>query len=307
MKIERAIQRFLTYLDLEQNASDNTLRAYNRDIEEFSFFMRRTGQGLDSAGDVSIETIDRTAVRAFLGYLHFQKKARSTIERKLAALRSFFHYLKQTGLLSENPVKHILMPRKQRKLPVFLTIDETERLLESPQPINELKLVRNLAIAEMLYGTGVRVSELVGLNLSDVDFEMEEIRVLGKGGKERLIPVTKPALGILRKYLEILRSSVRVASEQGAHPLFVNLKGGRLTDRSVRRILKSLGIDQGLKKNIHPHQLRHSYATHLLDSGADLRAIQELLGHAGLATTQKYTHVSLERLLKIYYDKHPKA
>ncbi|MBN1295989.1 tyrosine-type recombinase/integrase, partial [bacterium] len=199
-------------------------------------------------------------------------------------------------------------PRRHLTLPTYLTIAEANLLLTLPDGSLGIKLLRNFAIAELLYATGIRVSELASMDLNDIDSTGMEIRVLGKGRKERIVPITEPAVDRLNRYLNerrVVRSdNARIG---GAGPVFISLRGTRLTTRSIHRILKQLGYDAGLTKRVHPHELRHSFATHLLDSGADLRAIQELLGHAHLTTTQKYTHVSLERLLKIYNDKHPRA
>jgi len=307
--MEKAIQKFLTYLEVERGLVLNTIRAYRKDIESFHGFLQKTGQGMNKEKLVDPKKIDQYAIRSFLGYLHSRKYANSSIERKLACLRSFFRFLKSRDFTKINPVKHLPAPRKKRKLPTFLTIDEAEKLLTPKSSTCTLKAFRNLAIAETLYGTGIRVSELVTLDLSDIDPAAQDIRVLGKGGKERIVPITQAAIRAIDEYLQARARSfnTHIQMGQSSVPLFINLRGSRLSDRSVRRILHQLGINQGLFKRTHPHQLRHSFATHLLDSGADLRAIQELLGHSSLATTQKYTHISLERLLKIYDEKHPKA
>ncbi len=306
--MELAIQRFLTFLEVEKGASPHTVRAYKSDILAIEAFLKRTCQCIDEHGLVSENLIDRYAVRSFLSYLHTHKLARSTIERKMASLKTFFQFLASRKMINANPVKYMALPRKEKRLPTFLTETEADLLLDQVLDKNSLRDLRNLALAEMLYGTGIRVSELVSLDLEDIDSEAREIRVLGKGDKERIVPVTEAALEILDLYLAA-RSVYykRTFCPGGSGPVFINLRGSRLSDRSVRRILRQMGVDQGLFKHVHPHQIRHSFATHLLNSGADLRAIQELLGHASLATTQKYTHVSLERLLRIYYDKHPKA
>jgi integrase/recombinase XerC len=306
--METAILRYLTYLEVEKGASEHTLRAYRGDLDEFQEFLRRTGQAGSDTDKIQLTEIDRFSVRSFLGYLHTHQRAKSSIERKLAALRGFFKYMKKQGLLEQNPVELIPMPKKQRRLPPYLTPDEAETLLGHASPLDSFKDLRDIALAETLYGTGIRVSELVGLNLSDIDPMAFEMRVLGKGHKERVVPVTEAALDAINRYLSGRNLWFKCTCKIGTRePLFVNLRGKRLTDRSVRRSLKRMGIEHGLLKHVHPHQLRHSFATHLLDSGADLRAIQELLGHSSLGTTQKYTHISLERLLRIYHDKHPKA
>jgi integrase/recombinase XerC len=306
--MQRAIQRFLTYLEVERTASSHTIRAYRKDIEDFYEFLHRMHLGVDGSGDVVPVQIDRLAVRAYLGFLHTKQLSLVSIERKLAALKAFFKFLIARNIITLNPVKYLPLPKKPKKLPEFLTEGEANKLCDASKFDDDFSVFRALAIVELFYGSGIRVSELVGMNICDLDLYTQEIRVIGKGGKERIIPVTAPAVEAVRKYLEL--RAQKKPGDHAAHkddPLFINLRGTRLTDRSVRRFLKQLGITQEIYKHVHPHQLRHSYATHLLDGGADLRAIQELLGHASLATTQKYTHVSLERLLKIYHDKHPKA
>lgn len=306
--MEHATQRFLTFLEIEKGVSAHTLRAYRADITQFRDFLMRTGQCLDSSGLVEITRVDRYAVRSFLSYLYSHRRARATVARKMAALKSFFRFLAVRDMIPSDPVKIMALPRREKKLPTFLTENEAEKLLDQTVEPTSLRQIRNLAMAELLYGTGIRVSELVNLDMGDVDSGARELRVLGKGNKERIVPVTDVAMEILDLYLSarwLYYKNRNRAGESGA--VFINLRGSRLTDRSVRRILRRMGVDQGLFKHVHPHQIRHSFATHLLNAGADLRAIQELLGHASLATTQKYTHVSLERLLRIYHDKHPKA
>jgi len=306
--MKKEIQRFLTHLEIERDASENTLRAYEQDIRELSDFLSRTGQFVLEDKDVDATSIDRHAIQSFLSYLHSHRKSRTTIERKIAAIRSFFKFLKSRKVIIVNPTRSIPLPKKQRKLPTYLTKNEAEQLLNLPETAIGLKTLRNFAIAELFYATGIRVSELTALNLDDLDPDQMELQVLGKGRKERIVPVTAPALKRIKSYLEQRRQILKDGARLGtAGPLFINLRGKRITARSVHRIMKEMGLNAGLNKRVHPHELRHSFATHLLDSGADLRAIQELLGHKNLTTTQKYTHISLERLKKIYNDKHPRA
>ncbi len=306
--MEKAVQRYLTYLEVERGASKHTIRAYRTDIESFLEFLHRVASIGTSPAEIDPKSIDRFAIRAYLGYLHSRKLSRSTLERKLAVLKSFFKYLRVKGIIGINPASSIPLPRKERKLPTFLTVEETFTLLTNETSEDGMIAARNIAMAEVLYGSGLRVAELAGLNCSDVDDESGFIRILGKGGKERLVPMTPDSIDAIHIYLRernsMFKTRIRIGSD-GA--LFVNYRGFRLTDRSIRRILKQMGIDRGILKHVHPHQLRHSYATHLLSAGADLRSIQELLGHSSITTTQKYTHVSLERLLKIYNEKHPRA
>ncbi len=306
--MDRAIQRFLTYLEVERGASPHTIKAYHQDIMDLCAFLHISGHSQNDDGILSPDSIDRYALRSFLQHLYLESKSRSTIERKVSSLRTFFRFLKSRNMIERNPAKYLPLPRKELKLPVFLSEQETEQLLSEGTLADTMIKSRDLSIAETLYATGIRVSELAGLNLSDIEPTSQEIRVLGKGNKERIVPITDIALQSLDIYLTNRRHFFNQTLSWGdVTPLFVNIKGDRLTDRSIRRILKNMGLRQNILKHVHPHQLRHSYATHLLNNGADLRAIQELLGHASLATTQKYTHVSLERLLKVYHDKHPKA
>ncbi len=302
------LTQFLKYLEIECSVSKNTLRAYESDIREFIAFLMKTGQAGEQTKIEHPDKIDRNAIQSYLSYLYARRKARTTIERKISSIRSFFKYLKHENLVASNPAAGIPLPRKHRKLPGFLTVKEANQLLDIKQQPDDLKTLRNMAMAELFYGTGIRVSELVNLDLDDVDASEMELRVLGKGRKERILPITNNAVERLLLYLTKRRSVLNDNAVFGANgPLFVNLRGTRITARSVHRIMKQTGVNAGLHKRVHPHELRHSFATHLLDSGADLRAIQELLGHAHLATTQKYTHVSLEKLMRIYNDKHPRA
>jgi integrase/recombinase XerC len=302
------LDRFLKYLEIECGASEHTMRAYQTDIREFLGFLTRTGQSGDENNSIQPAMITRNAVQSYLSFLHAHKKARTTSERKISSIRSFLKYLKREKIIPSNPAAGIPLPRKHRKLPGFLTVNEAKQLLEKNNQSTDLKTLRNMAIAELFYGTGIRVSELVNLELDDVDVSEMELRVLGKGRKERVVPITKKAAERIKQYLLQRRTILNDRAVIGsAGPLFVNLGGTRITARSVHRIMKQTGIEAGLHKRVHPHELRHSYATHLLDAGADLRAIQELLGHANLTTTQKYTHISLEKLIRIYNDKHPRA
>jgi integrase/recombinase XerC len=301
--MENELNQFLMYLEMERNVSPHTLRAYESDLREFLAFLTRTGQQATGTPEHA-----RNGVRSFLGYLHAHRKSRTTIERKISSIRSFFRFLKSRKYITHNPATGIPLPRKQRKLPGFLTVKEVKQLLDDMAADGDLKTLRNLAMAELMYGTGMRVGELVTLDLKDVDISEMEVRLTGKGGKERIVPMTRPAVDRIEAYLLQRRIELNDAAHTGGDgPLFVNVRGTRITTRSVHRIMKGMGCDAGLSKRVHPHELRHSFATHLLDSGADLRAIQELLGHANLTTTQKYTHISLEKLLRIYNDKHPRA
>ncbi|MBN1880418.1 tyrosine recombinase [bacterium] len=307
--METDIRQFLTYLEIERNASLHTLRAYGHDLHELSDFLRRTNQGCAGGDHPDVTAVDRFAIQSYLSFLHTHRQARTTIERKIASIRSFFRFLKARKRIDSNPSISIPLPKKQRKLPGYLTTGEAETLLDMPAAGSlSMKLLRDFAMAELMYGTGMRVSELVGLNLDAIDPIEGEVRIMGKGGKERIVPMTRTASDRIEAYLQARRMERNDNARAGRPgPLFINLRGTRISVRSVHRLMKCLGINAGLSKRVHPHELRHSFATHLLDSGADLRSIQELLGHANLTTTQKYTHISLERLLRIYNDKHPRA
>jgi integrase/recombinase XerC len=301
------IDRFLEYLRVEKNASVHTLRSYGADLEQFRDFLLSKGLGIDErSGDVSAEKIDHLAIRAYLSHFYRGRK-KSSLARKLAAQRSFFKYLVEEGFLAQNPAEIVATPKQEKPLPTFLPVDEVFSLLETPDRSTPWGS-RDRAILETLYSCGIRVSELVGLSDGDVDFSLGILRVYGKGRKERIVPIGEKALAALREYLpqrdQVLARLDRPASRV---PLFINPRGGRLTSRSVARILEKHILRCGLLRKVSPHALRHSFATHLLDAGADLRSIQELLGHVSLSTTQRYTHVSVDKLMEVYDRTHPRA
>jgi integrase/recombinase XerC len=247
--------------------------------------------------------VDTITIRGYLGYLHKRNK-KTTIARKLSALRSFFNFLVRRGVTEDNPADSILTPKQDKTIPAYLPVDEMFRLLDSIKTNRVLDL-RNRAIFETLYSCGIRVSELVGLNTIDVDNREGLIRVLGKGDQERIVPIGKKALTAIKTYRQLLNQKCGI-SEKRQGPLFLNKNKGRLTARSVARILDKLVATCGLLTPVSPHTLRHTFATHMLDAGADLRVIQELLGHKSLSTTQKYTHVSIDRLMATYDKAHPR-
>ncbi|MGD9180340.1 MAG: tyrosine recombinase XerC [Desulfobacterales bacterium] len=297
---------FLESLAAEKDYSDQTIRAYRKDLEDFFSYMGQSQAGdgrKKRARTVSHSQIDGIQIRGYLGFLHCQNK-KTTIARKLSAIRSFFRFLLKRGLISENPAELVLTPKQDKTIPVYLSVDEMFRLLDSIQTDSLLGL-RNRAIFETLYSSGIRVSELAGMNYSDVDFEAAVVRVLGKGNKQRMIPVGQRALEAIKAYWEHLDRQIGAeALENGA--LFLNKYNKRLTVRSIARILRNLVDAVGLLTTVSPHALRHSFATHMLDAGADLRVVQELLGHKSLSTTQKYTHVSIDRLMETYDKAHPR-
>jgi integrase/recombinase XerC len=289
--MDAAVGSFLEHLSVERGASAHTLRSYTADLTEFSRFLADEGiAGLPAA--------DTRAVRAYLAGLHRRRLSKATIARKLAAVRSCFRFLVRRGRLETNPARGVRSPRLGRRLPAFLSLDETRDSLDSgPGP--GAAAVRDHALIEVLYGSGLRVAEGCGLDLDDLDEGRRTVRVVGKGDKERVVPIGEAALEALDAYL-VVRGRRR-------GPLFLNRRGGRLTARSAHRIVRAWARRAGLEQRVTPHTLRHSFATHMLSAGADLRLIQELLGHSRLSTTQRYTHVSPEHLMKVYDRAHPRA
>jgi len=302
------ISQFIHYLSIEKNASPHTCRGYRKDLEEFERFLKDSGALLSSSGEVPMENVDRLAIRKYLSFLHRRNK-KSSIARKISTLRSFFKYLVKEERISSNPAKTVSSPKVEKILPTALTVDETFRLVESTKGVPETRpsekgkkrRLRDLTILELLYSSGLRVSELVGLNSNQLDLELGIVRVMGKGRKERIVPVGKKAVEAVKRYLEERRT---VEPES---PLFVNARGGRLTARSVGRLVKEYTRRSGIFRKVSPHTLRHTFATHLLDAGADIREIQEMLGHASLSTTQRYTHVSMGKLMEVYDKAHPRS
>lgn len=288
------IEAFSACLANERNVSLHTLEAYRRDIRQFATFV-----ATEKGEHATVGEIDHLLLRRYLAGLGKSLK-KSSIGRKLAAIKSFFHYLQRLGIISGNPAELISTPKKENRLPFHLNIDQTTTLVEAPQADAE-HAVRDRAVLELLYSCGIRVSELTALNIGDLDLASEMVRVMGKGGKERIVPVGSKAVAAVREYL----------SERGnptAHlPMFLNTRGDRINRRSVARIVDLHVRNISSFRKISPHTLRHTFATHMLEGGADLRAIQELLGHASLSTTQKYTHLSIDRLMETYDKAHPKA
>uniref|UniRef100_A0A831XD92 Tyrosine recombinase XerC n=1 Tax=Geobacter metallireducens TaxID=28232 RepID=A0A831XD92_GEOME len=292
--MEQEIAAFIRHLETERNASLHTLAAYRSDLAQFREFTQ--GELGPAAGP---EGVSHLLIRRWLALLH-RDHAKSSVGRKLAAVRAFFKHLVRTGRLVKNPAELVSTPKKDKKVPYHLSIDEVTALVETPREPDILSL-RDRAILETLYSCGVRVSELTGLDVGGIDLEGGTARVLGKGGKERIVPVGSIARAALSRYL-----AARSHPPPDA-PLFINARGGRLTPRSVRRVVDKHILRIAAMRKISPHTLRHTFATHLLEGGADLRAIQELLGHASLSTTQKYTHVGIDRLMEVYDKAHPKA
>lgn len=288
------VQNFLRFLESEKNASAHTIKNYAIDLREFSIFLDQKG----------VEAVDYVDIRSFLALLKEKNYSKSTISRKLACIRSFFKFLAREEVVKTNPSAGIATPKREKKLPNFLEREEVVRLIEAPSAATwEGK--RDRAILETLYSSGLRVSELVGLNHDDVDFFSALVRVRGKGKKERIVPLGQPAMKAVQEYAHHKPPKTRDTGLK--KPLYLNRSGGRLTDRSVRRMILKYCRGTGLKKEVSPHMLRHSFATHMLDNGADLRSVQELLGHENLSTTQIYTHVTTKRLKEAYEAAHPRA
>jgi len=295
--MDKLLEQFERHLLVERNLSVHTRKAYLADLRMFQEFAR-TALSETQQGPL-VRQIDQLLLRRYLAQLH-KTHSKTSIGRKLATLRTFFRYLVREGVLDVNPGELVGTPRQEKYLPKTLSIDETFALLEREVSSDPLQL-RDRAIYELLYSSGLRVGELVALNLEGIDFDQGLVRVLGKGSKERLVPIGRKALEALQDYLA-------TRTESGSsQPLFLNHRGGRLTPRSVQRHLKTRLLKAGILKDATPHALRHTFATHLLDSGADLRAIQELLGHSSLSTTQKYTQVSMQHLADVYDKAHPRS
>jgi integrase/recombinase XerC len=304
---ENMIRPYIDSLAAEKGFSEHTCRAYRHDLEEFFAFLN-PGETEDSGNSakprrVGLRQVDGLMIRRYLGFLH-KKNAKSTVARKLSAIRSFFKYLVKRRVLDDNPADMINTPKQDKTIPTYLPVDEMFRLLDSIQTDDVLGL-RNRAIFETLYSCGIRVSELAGMNVSDVNFSKSLIQVLGKGGKYRIVPIGRKALSAVAAYRDQLqRESKQIPVPNG--PLFLNKDNRRLSSRSIARILNKLVDACGLISPVSPHALRHTFATHMLDAGADLRIVQELLGHKSLSTTQKYTHVSVDRLMRTYDRAHPR-
>ncbi len=313
------IEQFIHYLSVEKNASPHTCRNYRRDLETFEEFLKNSGTQLTPGGDVKIEKVDRIEIRKYLSFLH-RKNKKSSIARKISTLRSFFKYLVREQLIPANPAKAVPTPKVEKTLPTTLNVDEAFRLMDSPKHRSGKssngageRNLRDRAILELLYSSGLRVSELVGLNSNQLDLDLGIVRVMGKGRKERIVPVGAKAVDAVRTYLEERghlkgrRPVEKASGPEGDDPIFINASGGRLTARSVGRLIKKYTRQSGIFRRVSPHSLRHTFATHLLDAGADIREIQEMLGHSSLSTTQRYTHVSMGKLMEVYDKAHPRS
>lgn len=293
------LQSFLTYLKVEKDCSEHTLLSYQKDLLAFSSFMQER-----SGTAIFWEQVGPLDIRAYLSELNNKQYARRTIARRISALRSFYKFMVRENVLEYSPLTKIHSPKLDKKLPTFLDEIEITELLELPdaKPLG----IRDRAVLEMLYATGCRVSELVGLTLERVDIANRFVMLLGKGNKERLVPIGHTCCEAMQTYYNMRRLLMK-KYQQTHEFIFVNNRGGALTDRSVRRILEKYINMLALHKHVSPHTIRHTFATHLLEHGADLRSVQELLGHANLSTTQIYTHITNERIAAIYKQNHPRA
>lgn len=297
MKLIEAVDRFAEFLKIEKNASPHTLRSYMNDLVELVNFINDETK--------SVSAIDFFTLREYITTLYDKNLTKTTIERKISTIKSFFKFLSQKGIVEENPARMIKFPKKEKKLFKVFNIDDLFNLLEIPDKSTPSGL-RDALLMELMYGTGVRVSELVGIKLDDIDFEGLRLRVRGKGKKERMIPLADFHIDFIKKYLSV-RDQMLTGKTIKTDKLFINKFGTALSDRSVRRIVEKYLKIAGLPLDFSPHSFRHSFATHMLESGADLRTIQSLLGHSSLSTTQKYTHLNLSDILRIYDEAHPFA
>lgn len=297
----RLVRQFMDYLAVERNSSAHTMASYERDLRQFYGFLKEDGNW---GAEPDPAALGEQAVVSFVHWLHRRKSRKVTMARKLASIRSFFRFLVKKGLSGGNPAELVPTPKAEKFLPAVLTAEEAKSLVEAPAlrdegGKNDRNALRDLAILEVLYSSGIRVSELTGLDMKDVDLKAGTLRVLGKGSKERLAFLGELARGSLKAYLD---ESGRVEG-----PVFLGKGGGRLVPRTVQRLVKACTAISGITKDPTPHALRHSFATHLLDAGADLRVIQELLGHAKLSTTQRYTKVGIQKMMEAYDNAHPRA
>lgn len=289
------MREYIDYLKTIKNYSKNTITNYEIDLDEYKVFLDRKC--------ITNYDVDYKTIREYIEYLNKLKYTNSTISRRISALRSFYKYLYKKGKIKYNPMPLINNPKKEKTLPKFLYINEIEELLSEPE--NTIQGIRDHIVMELLYSTGIRVSELVNIKLNDIDYSNRTIRIMGKGSKERIVIYGSVCEKVLNNYLNNSRKLIKNSNQ--TNYLILNLKGKKLTDRSVRDIINKYMKKTSIQKHISPHTLRHTFATHLLDNGADLKAVQELLGHADLGTTQIYTHISNERLRDIYLKTHPRS
>lgn len=317
MNIKDELKRFCEYLSVEKGSSEHTIRNYKIDLINFFSFIYKNGKYNESEDkdtrrfllmDISdLNHVNQRDIRAYIAKLYFDKLSRATISRKISVLRSFFKFMYRQGEIKNNPAKYVSSSRIPIKLSPFLSVDEVFGIIKSIKQSNKINELRDLAIIETFYSTGIRISELVSLNVEDIEFNENLMKVKGKGKKERIVPIGSKAIDSIKNYLIKKAELKKDSSFLRYGAIFENRFGLRISPRSVHRIVKKCSKVAGINKRITPHSLRHSYATHLLDAGADLRIIQELLGHSKLSTTQRYTHLNMNKLMEVYDKAHPRA
>ncbi|HUT96693.1 MAG TPA: tyrosine recombinase XerC [Dehalococcoidales bacterium] len=295
--MQEIFNRYITHLEAERNASPYTVRNYKADLLDFFYFLKEKKVA-------ALDEVNRQVLRDYLGHLVEKGIVKGSIARKLSAIRSFYRYMVREKIIEANPIKTVSSPKLDKRLPSFLTLNEVTRLIEAPD-LSTPQGLRDRALLELLYASGLRVSELTSLELGQINLDSNEIRVWGKGSKERVVLMGEPAAEAIRVYLEQGRPKLLTAKRSNA--IFITRYGQRFPERSVQKILEKYTSQAGLKKRVHPHMLRHTFATHLLDGGADLRVVQELLGHERLSSTQIYTHVTKKQARKVYLAAHPMA
>lgn len=304
--MDQAIRDFESHIETERNLSPHTRRNYITDIRQFQAFLSENNINVEGGSSDRHIRIDHMVLRAFLAYLYRRNVKKVTISRKIASVRAFFKYLLREGRIPYNPAEMIHAPKIEKYLPTFLSVDEVFSLIGVTFS-NDAFGLRDKAIIELFYSSGIRVGELTDLNMDDIDWSSSLMKVRGKGRKERIVPIGGPAMKALSDYTGKRRTLIRERNADSGSPLFLNRFGKRISTRSISRIIDKYMLVSGINKKISPHALRHTFATHLMDGGADMRVIQELLGHESLSTTQKYTSMSISRLLEVYDKAHPKA
>ena len=300
MEIDNAIEEFINFIRVERQYSNHSITAYAKDLSELAIYIDEEKLGSD------IKVVDFYVLRGFITTLYDKELSKSSIERKISTLKSFFKFLYRRGIIEDNPARMLKFPKKEKYLPNVFNVDDIFTLLDLPDKSTPMGM-RDALILELLYGTGVRVSELVGLDRNAVDLNGMRILVRGKGKKERIVPLAPELISLIKDYYKVMYDIVSEGRVVESDALIINRLGSRMTDRTVRRVVEAYLKKAGLPLDYSPHSFRHTFATHLLEGGADLRSIQELLGHESLATTQKYTHSDLASLLKVYDDTHPMA
>ncbi|WP_432359141.1 site-specific tyrosine recombinase XerD [Sporosarcina sp. UB5] len=293
-----ALEDYIHFLKVERQLSQNTVTSYKRDLSDYLDQLEKAGVG-------SIDDIDRSAILQYLHSLKELGKSSRTVARHISSIRSFHQFLLREKVTTQDPTVHLEMPKLEQKLPSVLSVTEVDKLISMPES-SKPQGKRDIAMLELLYGTGMRVSELIGLNVDDIHISMGFVRVFGKGGKERIVPLGGGAMNACTAYIREARPTF-IAKTKGSDALFVNMRGSRLTRQGCWKIIKGYAMEAGIQKELTPHILRHSFATHLIENGADIRAVQEMLGHADISTTQIYTHVSKARLKDVYVKFHPRA